>query len=110
MEGERERERERRDRNPVSMIAIDWNRGEGEYRSYTAPASPPMTGRTSSRSVVPDDFEGRVLHSVEYCVRLLELGWIKIFRDFFLFFFFFLARKLWWCIYVRYLRYVIVSL
>ena len=90
----RERERERRDRNPVSMIAIDWNRGEGEYRSYTAPASPPMTGRTSSRSVVPDDFEGRVLHSVE----------------FFLFFFFFLARKLWWCIYVRYLRYVIVSL
>lgn len=68
------------------MIAIDWNRGEGEYRSYAAPASPPMTGRTT-RSVVPDDFEGRVLHSVEYCIRLLELGWIKIFRDFFVFFF-----------------------
>lgn len=68
------------------MIAIDWNRGEGEYRSYAAPASPPMTGRTT-RSVVPDDFEGRVLHSVEYCIRLLELGWIKIFRDFLFFFF-----------------------
>lgn len=94
MEGGREREREGPDRNPVSMIAIDWNRGEGEYRSYTAPASPPMTGRTSSRSVVPDDFEGRVLHSVEYCVRLLELGWIKIFRDFFLFFFFFFSKEI----------------
>lgn len=65
---------------------------------------------TGDEPVVPDDFEGRVSHSfVIVFVLLLELGWIKIFRDFFSFFFFLSSfrSKLRW--YSRYLGNVMVD-